>query len=134
MKRRVRGAAMLAILLGLAAGVAAQSDTDKSPAEARALGYIHTVITAQREYKKKHSEYARSLTALVGKGSFTRRMANPDRGDYAVKFSANGTGYSLSLIPKTFDAEHRAFFASETGTIRVEPDKPATAQSPPLKQ
>ncbi len=134
MNRKICSVAVLAILLALAPGLAAQSETDKSAAEAKALGYIHTVVTAQREYKKKHGEYARSLTALVGKGSFTRRMASPDRGDYTVKFGGNGAGYSLSLTPKTFDAEHRAFFASEGGTIHVEADKPATSQSPSLKQ
>ena len=133
MNRRICSAAVLAVLLASAPGLSGQSEADKSAAEAKALGYIHTVVTAQREYKKKHGEYARSLTALVGKGSFTRRMASPDRGDYTVKFGGNGAGYSLSLTPKTFDAEHRAFFASESGAIRVEADKAATSQSPPFK-
>ena len=128
------------ITLVLAAGLAAAQKTGasgpagaNSPAEARALGYLHTVHTAQLNYKKKHGEYARSLAALVGQGSFTRRMASAERGDYTARFSGNGTGFSLGMVPKTFDAEHRAFFVNETGTVRVETDKPANSQSPPLK-
>ena len=103
-----------------------------SPAEAKALGYLHTVYVAETLYKKKHKEYAKTLAGLVGQGSFTRRMASGDRGDYAARLSGTGTGFALSMVPKTFDAEHRAFFVNETGTVRVETDKPANAQSPKL--
>ncbi len=126
---------LLIAVLGIAA--AAQQPNGpagaNSPAEARALGYLHTVFTAELAYKKKHGEYARSLAALVGQGSFTKRMASPDRGDYTAHFAGNGTGFSLSMVPKSFDAEHRAFFVNETGVVRVDPEKPANQQSPPLK-
>ena len=103
------------------------------PAEARALGYLHTVFGSQREYKKKHGAYSKTLAALVGNGSMTRRMATTDRGDYTVKFAAAGDGFSIGMVPKTFDADHRAFFINETGTVRFETDKPAGPQSTPLK-
>jgi hypothetical protein len=132
-----RAAAVLAaVLITLAAQAAPQSAPSgpaTSPAEARAVGYLRTVFGAQREYKKKHGAYAKSLASLVGNGSFTRRMATSDRGDYTVQFSGTGEGFSLGMVPKTFDAEHRAFFINETGTVRVEADKPANPQSPPLK-
>lgn len=109
-------------------------DPAQSNAEAAALGYMRTVGTAQRAYKKKHGTYATSLAALVGSGSFTRRMVATDRGDYTVKFSSTGQNFSLSLIPKSFDAAHRAFFMDDTGTIRAEETKPATASSEPVKK
>jgi isocitrate lyase len=111
----------------------AQDQPQLSNAEKSAVGYIHTVVTAEREYKKKHGKYATSLAALVGSGSFTRRMARTDRGDYSVHFGGGGNSFSVALTPKTFDAEHRAFFANENGTVRVEADKPATAESPALR-
>ena len=58
---------------------------------------------------------------------------SPDRGDYAVKFRSTGKEYSLALVPKTFDADHRAFYMDDTGTIRAEDTKPATASSEPVK-
>jgi hypothetical protein len=51
-------------------------DPAHSNAEAAALGYMRTVGMAQRAYNKKHGGYATSLAALVGSGSFTRRMTS----------------------------------------------------------
>src|SRR3954471_24720791 len=108
-----------------------KGDPAHSNAEASALGYMRTVIDAERAYKKKHDKYATSLPALINTGSFTRRMAKTDRGDYTVAFkSGPAQHFSLQLTPKVFDAEHRAFYLEENGVLRVETDKPATAQSP----
>jgi hypothetical protein len=109
-------------------------DPAHSNAEASALGYMRTVGTAEREYKKKHGAYATSLHDLIGTASFTRRMMATDRGDYTVKFHSNGKDWSLSLVPKTFDAAHRAFYMDETGTIRADEANPATASSDPVKK
>jgi hypothetical protein len=110
-------------------------DPAHSDAEAGALGYIRTALTAQKLYKKKHDSFATSLAGLVHTGSFTQRMTKTDRGDYDVTFHAEGkgTGFSLALTPKQYDAAHRAFYSDETGIIRVETDKPATEASPRLK-
>ena len=60
---------------------------------------------------------------LVHTGSFTKRMVNPDRGDYSVGFKPNKDGFDLTLTPKQLDAEHRSFYADEDGrstrTIRA---------------
>lgn len=108
-------------------------DPAHSNAEAAALGYVRTVLSAQREYRKKHGGYATSLPALVHSGSFTKRMTKTDRGDYTVHFRGTKDKFSLGMIPKVFDQDHRAFLADETGRIRVESDKPATPESPILK-
>jgi hypothetical protein len=110
-----------------------KGDPAHSDAEAAALGYMRTVVIAQRLYKKKHPEYATSLASLVGSGSFTRRMVNTERGDYTAQFRSTGKNFSLAMVPRQYDAAHRAFFVDDTGTIRAEDDKPATAPSPPLK-
>ncbi len=109
-------------------------DPAHSNAEAAALGYMRTVATAEHLYKKKHGDYATSLPSLVGTGSFTRRMTATDRGDYSVRFHSTGKEFSLSLVPKTFDADHRAFYIDDTGTIRAEDSKPATASSEPVNR
>ncbi|MBZ5567914.1 MAG: hypothetical protein LAN64_08700 [Acidobacteriia bacterium] len=110
-----------------------KGDPAHSIAEAAALGYMRTVLYAQHVYYKKHGSYATSLRSLVGSSSFTRRMTNPDRGDYTVHFTSTGKNFSLSMVPKQFDPAHRAFFADDTGTIRAEDDQPATASSPSIK-
>lgn len=105
----------------------------RSRDETVTLGYMRTVIYAQKDYRKRHGEYATSLAALVHSVSFTKRMANTDRGAYTVQFHGKPEAYSLALTPKQFDADHRAFYVDETGKVRVEEDKPATAESPLLK-
>ena len=112
-----------------------KGDPAHSTAEAAALAYMRTVIYAQRVYYKKHAAYATSLAGLVGSSSFTRRMINTERGDYTVQFSSANAGkkFSISMVPKQFDAAHRAFFADDTGTIRAETDQPASVLSPKLK-
>ncbi|HYN15819.1 MAG TPA: hypothetical protein VES66_08535 [Terriglobales bacterium] len=105
----------------------------RSQDETVTLGYMRTVVYAQKDYKKRHSVYATSLAALVHSVSFTKRMANTDRGAYTVQFHGKPEAYSLALTPKQFGPDHRAFYVDETGKIRVEEDKPATAESPLLK-
>ena len=108
-------------------------DKAHSVAEAAALGYMRTVVVAEKLYNRKHGHYAESLPALVGSGSFTRRMVNPDRGDYKVSFRPKPDGYALSLIPLQFDAAHRAFYVTQGGEFRVEDAQPAQERSPLLK-
>jgi hypothetical protein len=133
----------LAAVLALSLLAAAQTtytpqfkgDPAHSTAEAAALAYMRTVLYAQRVYHKKHAVYATSLAGLVGSSSFTRRMINPERGDYIAHFASTNAGknFSLSMVPKQFDAAHRAFFADDAGAIRVETGQPASVSSPKLK-
>ena len=109
-------------------------DPARSEPEASALGYMRTVVYAQREYRKKKGRYAGSLYALVGSGSFTKRMTKTDRGDYTVSFGGGKGGFSLTLTPKQFDSAHRAFYTDSSGVIRAEDEKPATADSPVLRE
>ena len=109
-------------------------DPARSEAEASALGYMRTVLYAQRMYRQKKGHYAGSLYALVGSGSFTKRMTKTDRGDYEVSFGGGGGGFVLKLTPKTFDSMHRAFYTDASGVLRCEDEKPATADSPVLKE
>jgi len=137
--------AMLTLTLTLCFGAAAQTqspaytpkfagDPAHSNAEAIALGYMRTVAVAQHDYKKKHGAYATSLRELVGRGSFTRRMVATERGEYTVNFRSTGKDWWLSLVPRSFDADHRAFFMDDSGTIRADDTKAATASSPPVKK
>ena len=104
-----------------------------SPAESAALAYMRTVMRSEFLYKKKHNEYPKTLAGLVGSGSMTKRLARPDRGDYTVHYKSSGEKYELAMVPKTFDDQHRSFFADDDGKIRVAEQSAATAESPVLK-
>lgn len=107
-----------------------KGDPARSDSEANALGYMRTVIRAEKTYYKKNNKYASSLTQLIHTGSFTRRMTDPQQGDYTVKFRSHKDGYELLLTPQHEDAEHRSFFANEDGTIHADEQGTATADSP----
>jgi len=108
-------------------------DPARSNSEASALGYMRTVIRAQKEYKKKNAKFATSLADLVHTGSFTRRMTQTDRGDYTVSFRPHKDGYELALTPKQLDALHRSFYAKDDGVIRANEEKAADENSPSVK-
>ena len=110
-----------------------KGDPARSDSEANALGYMRTVIRAQKQYYKKNNQYASSLMDLVHTGSFTRRMTQTDRGDYTVSFHPRKDGYELTLTPKQVDAEHRAFYANEDGVIHGDEQKAADENSPVVK-
>jgi len=127
------------ILLGAAASLAQtpyqpkfKGDPARSDSEANALGYMRTVIRAQRVYNRKNQKYASSLAQLVHTGSFTRRMTEPHQGDYTVSFHSHKDGYELVLTPVLQDAEHRSFYANEDGVIHGDEAKTATADSPKI--
>ncbi|MGH9503625.1 MAG: hypothetical protein ACRD20_12310 [Terriglobales bacterium] len=139
MKRHIRWVAAIALMTCLAAGAQTtytpkfKGDPARSDSEAAALGYMRTVLRAQKLYKKKNDKYATSLAQLVHTGSFTRRMVSPDRGDYSVGFRSKKDGFELTLAPKQLDAEHRSFYADEDGQIHGDDQGPATEKSPVLK-
>jgi len=113
-------------------------DPARSDSEAAALGYMRTALRAQKLYKKKNDHYATSLLDLVHSGSFTRRMADPNRGDYTVGFRPRNNkkdedGFELTLTPTQLDAQHRSFYAKEDGVIHGEEDKAADENSPVVK-
>src|SRR6266849_9946794 len=138
-KRRIRWAAAIVLSVSLAAAAQTpyqpkfKGDPAKSDSEAAALGYMRTVLRAQKIYYKKNNKYAASLADLVHTGSFTKRMVNPDRGDYSVGFRPNKDGFDLTLTPKQLDAESRSFYADEDGQIHGDDQGPANEKSPVVK-
>ncbi len=107
-------------------------DPARSDSEAGALGYMRTVLRAQKLYKKKYQKYATSLADLVHSGSFTRRMVKTDRGDYTVSFRSHKDKdtFELALTPQQLDAQHRSFYSDEDGVIHTDEEKAADSSSP----
>lgn len=110
-------------------------DPAHSDSEALALGYMRTVLRAQKLYERKNNHYAKSLLELVHTGSFTRRMVDPHREDYTASFRSRkeGEGFELTMTPAQVDATHRSFYANEDGKIHGDDQGPADEHSPVLK-
>lgn len=112
-----------------------KGDPARSDSEAVAIAYVKTFLRAQHAYKKKNQHYATSLLELRKTGSFTPRMANPDRGDYTVKFKANKEKdtFEITMVPKQFAPDHRSFYSDNEGKIRTDEQNEANEGSPLLK-
>ena len=110
-----------------------RGDPARSDSEAAALAYMRVVVRAQKLFNKQYGHYATSLQELVHSGSFTKRMVNPDRGDYTASFRGKKDSYVVTMTPKNMDAQHRSFYADEDGKIRGDDSKPADSSSPIAK-
>jgi hypothetical protein len=108
-------------------------DKAHSDAEFSALAYMHTVVSSEKTYYRHRGKYAPSLQALVGAGSFTRRMTNPQRGEYTVSYRTKGEGFVLILTPRQFASDHRSFYVDESGGFHADPSAAATESSPRLE-
>ncbi|MGA9392831.1 MAG: hypothetical protein WBV69_20545 [Candidatus Sulfotelmatobacter sp.] len=108
-------------------------DPARSDSEAAALAYMRVVLRAQRRFEKQYGHFATSLSELVHSGSFTKRMVNPDRGDYTASFHGKKDSFVLTMTPEHLDAQHRSFYAEDDGKIHGEEDKPAGPDSPIVK-
>jgi hypothetical protein len=110
-----------------------KGDPARSDSEAAALAYMRVVIRAQNHFNKQYGHYATSLAELVHTGSFTKRMVDPNRGDYTAGFKSMKDGYMLTMTPNNLDAQHRSFYANEDGKIHADDSKPADEKSPVLR-
>ncbi len=108
-------------------------DPARSDSEAAALAYMRVVLRAQRQFNKQYDHFATSLEELVHSGSFTKRMVNPDRGDYTANFKGKKDSFVFTMTPKNMDAQHRSFYAEDDGKIHADEAKPADSNSPLVK-
>jgi hypothetical protein len=108
-------------------------DPARSDSEFAALAYMRVVLRAQRQFNKQYSHYATSLADLVHSGSFTKRMVDPNRGDYTAGFQGKKDSFILTMTPKQLDAQHRSFYAEDDGKIHADETKPADTDSPVVR-
>jgi hypothetical protein len=108
-------------------------DPARSESEAAALAYMRVVLRAQHRFQKQYGHFATSLAELVHSGSFTKRMVDPNRGDYTAGFKGKKDSFILTMTPKQLDTQHRSFYAEDDGKIHAEEDKLADAGSPIVK-
>jgi len=110
-----------------------KGDPSRSDSEYNAIAYVRTVVRAEKQFQKQYGHYALTLNELVHTGNFTKRMVDPNRGDYTAAYKGKKDSYQLTMEPKTPDTEHRFFYADDDAKIRAEEGKPADANSPVLK-
>ncbi len=139
----IAGAVLVSLLFGVAPALAQSptptyqpkfpGDPARSDSEAAALAYMRVVLRAQHRFEKQYGHFANSLAELVHSGSFTKRMVDPNRGDYTAGFKGKKDSFILTMSPQHLDAQHRSFYAEDDGKIHADEEKPADANSPLVK-
>ena len=110
-----------------------KGDPARSDSEFAAIAYVRVVIRAEKQFNKQYGHYALTLNELVHTGNFTKRMVDPNRGDYTAEYKGKKDSYSLTMTPHTPDVQHRYLYADDDGKIRGDEAKPADADSPVVK-
>ena len=108
-------------------------DPARSDSEAAALAYMRVVLRAQHQFANHYDHFATSLAELVHSGTFTKRMVDPNRGDYTAGFKGKKDSFILTMTPAHMDAQHRSFYAEDDGKIHGDDTKPADGDSPIVK-
>jgi len=110
-----------------------KGDPARSDSEFAALAYMRVVIRAEKAFNKQYGHYALTLNELVHSGTFTKRMVNPNRGDYTAGYKGKKDSYIVTMTPKVLDATHRSFYAEDDGKIHADDSKPADKDSPVVR-
>ena len=80
---------------------------------------MRVVIRAENQFNRQYKHYALTLSELVHSGTFTKRMVDPNRGDYTASYKGKKDSYVLTMTPKTLDATHPELitYSKEISTI-----------------
>jgi type IV pilus assembly protein PilA len=123
-----------------------------------AVGTLRTISSANQTYSATYENgFATNLSQLDGFGTGTgdcdhallidSATASGRKYDYIYTYAAKpspnppakgcsqtgASAFSVNADPIKPSAEHQYFFIDETGVLRVEKNKPASASSPPIQ-
>jgi len=128
--RRMLSLWMAASLLAACSVKPATPDgASRAPDEAAALVALKDINSAQADFIRRTRRYAQTTNELI----VDRLLSGEPRAEgYTIQMlpSADAVRYTVTAAPQAPNARH--FFTDETGTIRAETGKPATANSPGL--
>ena len=109
--------------------------TSKPPDENAALDALRKINDAQSTYFKVNRRFALAFDELVEARLLRSEPSAAETGyDYKLRPAADAQTFKLSVIPAgTSSTAARYLFMDQTGVIRAESEKEATADSPAVK-
>ena len=125
---------MTSLVLVLWIAVSCSSETSNPPAsptappdEAAARNALKEINRAQSDFIRRTRRYAQRTDELIAEHLLS---AQPTATGYTLLMlpSADAVRYTVKATPDAAEARH--FFTDQTGVIRAESGKPATAESP----
>jgi hypothetical protein len=111
----------------------AQPSSSKAPDESAALDTIAKVNDAESSYFRRNRRYALTFEELVEAHLLNSVPAPVQTGyDFTLRPSADAQTYKLAVNPAASSPTARHFFSDESGTVRAEAGRDATADSPKI--
>jgi hypothetical protein len=105
----------------------------KVPDERAAIAAVKEINQAQADYIRRTRRYAQSFNELIAEHLLQGEPAEDKTGyKFALYPSPDAGSYTLKATPSATGARH--FFTDQSGVIRAEADKPATAESPAVTE
>ena len=119
---------LITLLLSCTSEAPKPQDT-KPPDESAAIAALKDINRAQADFIRRTRRYAQRTEELIADHLLT---AEPSAEGYALSMlpSADAVSYTARATPAQPAARH--FFTDQTGVIRAENGKPATAESPEI--
>ena len=113
----------------------AESRTAKGPDENAALDALRKISEAQSTYFKINRRYALTHDELIEAHLLSSEPSAADTGyDFKLRPAADAQTYKLSVVPHDSSAPAaRHFLMDQSGVIRAETGKDASADSPAIK-
>ena len=109
--------------------------TSKPPDENAALDALRKINDAQSTYFKVNRRFALAFDELVEARLLRSEPSTAETGyEFKLRPAADAQTFKLSVIPAgTSSTAARYLFMDQTGVIRAESEKEATADSPAVK-
>ena len=105
----------------------------KAPDETAVLDAISKINEAQSNYFERNRRYALTLDELVDARLLKDIPTTSQMGyDFTLRPAADAQTYRMSVNPANAQSAARHFLTDQTGTVRAESGKDATADSPKI--
>jgi len=105
----------------------------KAADETAVLDAISKINEAQSNYFKRNRRYALTLDELVDARLLKDIPTTSQTGyDFTLRPAADAQTYRMSANPVNASSAARHFFTDQSGTVRAESEKDATADSPKI--
>jgi Tfp pilus assembly protein PilE len=130
MMHKILGLALVILLAGCGER-SSPSTTAPPPDEKAAIAALSQINQAQKDFIRRNRRYALGYEDLI---SDHLLQAEPTAQGYRIEMkpSPDASRYTISATPTNASATARHLFTDETGVIRVEQSKDATATSPAI--
>jgi hypothetical protein len=126
---------LLLLLLLSSCGQPAQEQpadaTSKPPDERAAIAALKDTNEAQANFIRRTRRYAQTYQELIAEKLMTERPS-VEGYEILLRPSPDAVSYSVIATPSTASASTRHLFSDQTGIIRADLDKAATAESPQI--